>query len=59
MKSSLKDSQIVTSFAQGDRLRHYLYIDTGDVDANADVHEFLRERREQVETAYGRSLTWV
>ena len=49
----------MTSFAQGDRLRHYLYIDTGDVDANADVHEFLRERREQVETAYGRSLTWV
>jgi hypothetical protein len=58
MKSPLRGSQIVASFAQGDRLCHYLYIDVGEAEATTALYEFLYEHREVFETAYGRSLEW-
>ena len=34
MKSPLRGTIISSAFAQGDRLRHELYIDTGDAERN-------------------------
>ena len=60
MKSSLKknNNQIVTSFAQGDRLHHYLYVDTGEAETTAELYTFLQKRREAFEAAYGLNLFW-
>jgi hypothetical protein len=49
-------TQINPSFAQGRRLRHELYIDRGDGDANLALFEFLRDRRQVIEDAYGLPL---
>lgn len=49
-------TQINPSFAQGRRLRHELYIDRGDGEANLALFEFLRARREIIEAAYGQEL---
>lgn len=49
-------TQINPSFAQGRRLRHELYIDRGDSEANTALFEFLLQRREILETAYGLPL---
>lgn len=49
-------SGLNSSFAAGSRLRHELYIDTRDADANLELFESLRGRRMEVEAAYGRSL---
>ena len=48
---------ISSSFAQGDRLRHELYIDTGDGERNDEIFEYLRNQQEQIEAAYGQSST--
>jgi Domain of unknown function (DUF4268) len=58
MKSPIKGCRITTSFAQGDRLRHELYIDSGDGDHNASLFGELRERSDEIEAAYGRALVW-
>jgi hypothetical protein len=58
MKGPIKGTLISSSFAQGDRLRHELYIDTGDGDRNSEIFEYLRNRQEQVEAAYGQPLVW-
>jgi hypothetical protein len=58
MKGPIKGTRISSSFARGDRLRHELYIDTGDGERNDEIFEHLRNRQEQVETAYGQALTW-
>jgi Domain of unknown function (DUF4268) len=35
-----------------------LYIDTGDGDRNDEIFQYLRDRHEQVEGAYGHALEW-
>lgn len=45
-------------FPAGGRLRHELYIDTGDAERNAELFSALRAQQETIEAAYGRSLTW-
>jgi hypothetical protein len=49
---------INSSFARGDRLRHELYISTGDGERNDESFEHLRNRQEQIEQAYGQPLSW-
>jgi hypothetical protein len=58
MKSPIKGCRFSQSFAQGNRLRHELYIDTGDADRNLEIYESLHSHQVQIEQAYGRSLTW-
>lgn len=43
-------------FGANSRLRHEVYIDTGDSEANEDLFEHLLERRGEFESAYGRRL---
>jgi Domain of unknown function (DUF4268) len=57
-KGPLKGCFINSSFARGDRLRHELYINTGDGDRNDEIFEYLRDRLEQIEVAYGQPLMW-
>jgi Domain of unknown function (DUF4268) len=45
-------------FPAGERLRHELYIDSGDAGSNAEIFEALREQRPTIEQAYGRPLEW-
>lgn len=54
--SPISGTQINPSFAPGGRLRHELYIDTGDADANVELFERLRARRDEMDAAYGRPL---
>src|SRR5919198_446276 len=49
MKSPIKGCIIGSSFAQGERLRHDLYIDPGDGDRNDELLGYLRDRRELIE----------
>lgn len=58
MSAPIKGCGFSSSFSQGDRLRHELYIDTGDGDRNLELFEYLRDRKDQIETAYGRALSW-
>jgi Domain of unknown function (DUF4268) len=58
MRSPIKGCGISSSFAQGDRLRHELYIDTGDRDRNLELYAYLHDHREQIEAAYGKPLSW-
>ena len=44
------------SFAQGKRLRHELYIDTGDGARNEEIYQALLEQLGDLEAAYGRPL---
>jgi hypothetical protein len=58
MKSPLRGAIISSSFAQGERLRHELYIDTGDGERNLEIFEHLRGQREAFDAAYGRPVEW-
>jgi hypothetical protein len=58
MKSPVRGCIISSSFAQSDRLRQELYIDTGEGGRNNEIFEYFIERRGQLETAYGRPLEW-
>jgi hypothetical protein len=58
MKGATRGTLISSSFAQGDRLRHELYIDTGDGDRNDELFESLRDQQLQIEDVYGRPLKW-
>jgi hypothetical protein len=58
MKSPIRGCIISSSFAQNDRLRHELYIDTGDGEQNVELFSSLRERLDEFEAAYGRALSW-
>lgn len=55
-RSPFSGSQIVPSFAAGRRLRHELYIDSGDADANTRLFNALMEHRAEIEADYGRRL---
>ena len=58
MKSPLRGAIISSVFAQGERLRHELYIDTGDGERNLEIFEHLRGQQEQFESSYGRPVDW-
>ena len=49
---------ITVGFAQGARLRHELYIDSGDSDRNTEIFEHLASQAEDMQQAYGRPLTF-
>ena len=57
-RSPVRGTRLVTAFANGQRLRHEIYIDAGDRDLNAAIFESLLQQKEQFETEYGRSLHW-
>jgi hypothetical protein len=52
----LPGTGINPSFAAGRRLRHEVYIDTGDAEANEEVFKNLLDHRSELESAYGRPL---
>jgi hypothetical protein len=58
MTSPITGTYYSYSFAQNDRLRVELYIDTGDGDKNLEMFEYLRSRQEAIEQAYGGELSW-
>lgn len=58
MKAPIAGCQIVSSFGWQDRLRHELYIDTGDGEENLAIFEELRVRQPPLEAIYGRALEW-
>jgi hypothetical protein len=58
MRSPIRGCSFSFSFAQNDRLRHELYIDTGDGDRNAQIFGSLRDREKQFEAEYGSSISW-
>ena len=58
MKGPISGCRYSSSFAWKDRLRHELYIDTGDAEENTAIYEQLQARRETIEHAYGGPLSW-
>jgi hypothetical protein len=48
MKGPISGCRYSSSFAWQDRLRHELYIDTGDGEKNMKIYEHLRNRQEQL-----------
>lgn len=56
--SPIKGTRINPSFAQGKRLRHEIYIDTGDEGRNDAMFEDLFRQSELFEAEYGRTLEW-
>jgi hypothetical protein len=56
--SPIRGTRLNPSFAQGARLRHEIYIDTGDEARNDAIFEHLSRQREAFEAAYGRPLQW-
>jgi hypothetical protein len=58
MPAPLKGCRLTCSFAQSDRLRQELYIDTGDGEKNASLFNELLSRRDQIEAAFGGELAW-
>ena len=58
MRSPIKGTFFSNSFATGGRLRHELYIDTGDTNSTDAVYNSLVARKDDLEKAYGRGLQW-
>ena len=56
--SPIKGTRINPSLAQGKRLRHEIYIDTGDEGRNDAMFEDLFRQSELFEAEYGRTLEW-
>jgi hypothetical protein len=52
----VRGTRINPSFAQGRRLRHEIYIDTGDGERNKAMFNELAAQRQALEGAYGRPL---
>jgi hypothetical protein len=50
--------QYGTSFAQGGRVRAEIYLDRQDQDANKRAFDSLYARREEIEAAFGATLSW-
>lgn len=46
------------NFPAGGRLRHELYIDNGDGDANLGLYNALAEHRDEIESVFGSALSW-
>lgn len=58
MRSPIKGASFANSFSTGGRLRHELYIDTGDASTTDAIYDGLLARKEELEKAYGRPLQW-
>ena len=58
MKGPISGCRYSSSFAGQDRLRHELYIDTGDGEKNMQIFALLRDRMGQIEDEYGGALSW-
>jgi len=56
--SGIKAIYISSMFARGGRLRHAIYINTGDKSENEGIFEHLSQQQESFETEYGRPLQW-
>ena len=56
--SPIKGTRINPSFAQGGRLRHEIYIDTGDRAQNEMIFEHLSQQQDLFEAEYGHPLQW-
>ena len=56
--SPIKGTTIVPSFAAGGRLRHELYIDTGDEEANLKILKHLQDQEDLFVATYGRSVSF-
>ena len=54
--SPIRGTAINPSFAMGGRLRHEIYIDSGDGARNLEIFRELQAHREAMEAAYGRPL---
>ena len=54
--SPVRGTSLNPGFAQGGRLRHEIYIDTGDGNENLTIFKHLLDRRQTLERAYGRPL---
>jgi len=54
--SPVKGTEIVPSFSAGARLRHELYIDTGDEESNLTLLKAFESQKDAMEEAYGRAL---
>ena len=57
-QSPIKGTRINPSFAQGGRLRHEIYIDSGDKVRNDGLFQHLLDQREMFEDQYGRTIEW-
>ena len=58
MRSPVPGTLISCGFAKNDRLRHELYIGSRDARRNMEIFDYLRQRQEQFEAAYGGPLQW-
>ena len=58
MHSPLKGTLFSNSFSTGAKLRHELYIDTGDAHTTDSIYDALQAHKEELENAYGRYLQW-
>lgn len=47
-----------TSFAQGNRVRTELYIDTGETESNKQLFDWLFERKQKIDSEIGETLDW-
>ncbi|HZJ02722.1 MAG TPA: DUF4268 domain-containing protein [Thermoleophilia bacterium] len=58
MPSPIRGTGFNAAFTTGQRLRHELYIDTGDSHTTLELFKSLEDQRENLENAYGRELTY-
>jgi Domain of unknown function (DUF4268) len=58
MRSPIKGSGFVNNFSSGGKLRHELYIDTGDARTSDSIFTALLARKDDLHKAYGRPLQW-
>lgn len=56
--SGISGTYLAASFARGSRLRHELYIDSGDEERNLELLRALEAQRKTLEGTYGRPLTF-
>lgn len=54
----LRGGQLNPVFTTGGRIRHELYIDTGDRDRNKQIFHALAERKNELESSYGGPLVY-
>ena len=54
-----KPGVLISCVANFDSARVEIYIDQGDYDKNRAVYRLLETHRSEIETAYGKALTWV
>lgn len=58
MRSPVRGTALVPSFAANARLRSEIYIDTGDGSENEQIFDELAAQKAEFEAAYGGPLIW-